>query len=196
MTTVPTPRSENARSTQSRVGRSARACSTPAAARPIAARSSSMPGAGLRADRDDLRVGDELLRLLESGLEQGRVHRVGLRHCDDAALDPEQPQDREVLERLRPGALSSVDHEQEEVDARRPGDHRADEALVARDVDDRDSRAVRQLERRVAEVDRDAPPPLLREAVRVLAGQRTDEPGLAVVDVTRGADRQRHVRGA
>ena len=101
-----------------------------------------------------------------------------------------------MLERLRPGALSGVDHEQEEVDPRRPGDHRADEALVAGHVDDRDPTAVRQLERRVAEVDGDPAPLLLRQPVRVLPGQRPDEPGLAVVDVTRGADRQRHVRGA
>ena len=50
-----------------------------------------------------------------------------------------------------------------------------------------------ELERRVAEVDRDPPPLLLRQPVRVLPGQRPDEPRLAVVDVPRGADRQRHV---
>ena len=49
-----------------------------------------------------------------------------------------------------------------------------------------------QLERRVAEVDRDPAPLLLGKPVRVLAGQRPHEPRLAVVDVPRGADRQRH----
>ena len=42
-------------------------------------------------------------------------------HGDDPALDPEQPEDREVLVRLRLGALGCVDHEQEEVDPARPG---------------------------------------------------------------------------
>ena len=56
-----------------------------------------------------------------------------------------------------------------------------------------DSRApVAQLERRVAELDRDAAPLLLRQPVGVLAGQRADEPRLAVVDVPGGADGQRH----
>src|SRR5205085_326149 len=89
-----------------------------------------------------------------------------------------------------------VDHEQEEVDARRAGDHRAHEALVTRHVDDRQLLPVGQLERRVAEVDRDAALALLREAVGVLARQRLDERRLAVVDVPGGADRQRHAANA
>ena len=88
------------------------------------------PGAGLRAHRDDLRAGDELSRLLERELERLRVDRVRLRHRDDAAVDAEQAQDREVLVRLRPRALARVDHEQEEVDAGRARDHVAHEALV------------------------------------------------------------------
>ena len=97
-----------------------------------------------------------------------------------------------MLVRLRPRSLAGVDHEQEEVDAARARDHGADEALVAGDVDDREARAVGQLERRVAEVDRDPALVLLGQPVGVLAGQRLDERRLAVVDVTRGTDRQRH----
>src|SRR6185312_14355742 len=39
------------------------------------------------------------------------------------------------------------------------------------------------------------PRALLRQSVGVLPCQRVDERGLAVVDMTRGADRQRHVSG-
>ena len=152
------------------------------------------PFAGPRAHAHDLGAGHELPRLLDRELERLRVDRVDLRHRDDAALDPEQPQDREVLVRLRPRALAGVDDEQEEVDARRAGDHRPHEALVAGHVDDRQPPPVRKLERRVAELDRDPAPLLLGQPVRVLAGQRPHEPRLAVVDVTRGADRQRHQR--
>ena len=60
-----------------------------------------------------------------------------------------------MLVRLRPRALGGVDHEQEEVDPGRAGHHRAHEALVPRHVDEREPAAVGQLERRVAEVDRD-----------------------------------------
>ena len=80
--------------------------------------------------------GHELLRLCARELERLVVDEIGLRQRDDAALDAEQPQDREVLVRLRPCALARVDHEQEEVDAGRAGDHRAHEALVPGHVDD------------------------------------------------------------
>ena len=108
------------------------------------------------------------------------------------ALDAEQPQHGEMLERLRSSAFLRVDHEQEEVDAGRARDHRAHEPLVARHVDEREPPAVRQLERRVAEVDRDPARLLLGQAIRVLAGERAHEPRLAVVDVAGRADRQRH----
>src|SRR5205814_666401 len=86
------------------------------------------------------------------------------------------------------------DHEQEEIHARRPRDHRAHEALVSGDVDDGQAVAVRELERRVAEVDRDPALALLRQAVRVLAGQRLHERRLAVVDVAGGRDGEGHAR--
>ena len=98
--------------------------------------------------------------------------------------------------RLRPRALAGVDHEQEEVDPGRAGDHVADEALVAGDVDQREPPPVRQVERRVAEVDRDPAPLLLGQPVGVLSGQRPHEPRLAVVDVAGGADRKRHAATA
>ena len=99
-----------------------------------------------------------------------------------------------MLVRLRPRALARVDDEQEEVDAGRAGDHRAHEALVAGDVDERQAAAVGQVERRVAELDRDAARLLLGQAVGVLARERAHERSLAVVDVTGCADGQRTSR--
>ena len=55
-------------------------------------------------------------------------------------------------------------------------------------VDEREPPSVRQIERRVAELDRDAARLLLGQPVRVLAGQRAHERRLPVVDVTRSAD--------
>ena len=94
------------------------------------------PLPGLRARGDDGRTGHELTCLLDDELERLLVHRVCLRHRDHSALDTEQPEDGEVLVRLRPCALARVDHQQEEVDAGRAGHHRAHEALVAGDVDE------------------------------------------------------------
>ena len=192
MTTVPIPRSVNdAVDVEPRraVGRARRR-----RRRHRAERGAELvePGAGLGAHRDDLAPGTSSRASSTRELERLVVDRVGLRHRDDAALDAEQPQDREVLVRLRPRALAGVDHEQEEVDPGRAGDHRAHEPLVPGDVDERERAPVGELERRVAEVDRDPAPLLLRQPVGVLAGQRADEPRLAVVDVPGGADRQRH----
>ena len=150
------------------------------------------PGAGHAAHRDDLRPGDELARLLGGELERLRVHGVRLRDGDDSALHAKEPQDRQVLVGLGAGALRGVDDEEEEVDPRRTGDHRPDEPLVARNVDERERTAVGQLERRIAEVDRDPPGALLRQPVGLPPRERADERRLPVVDVTRGADRQRH----
>ena len=149
----------------------------------------SRPG----ARGDDWCAGNEIAALLDRQLPHVRIDGVDLRDRDDAVLDPEQAHDRQVLVGLRPCAFGCVDDEQEEVDAGGAGHHVPDEALVARDVDHRDVPPARQLERRVAEVDGDAALLLLRQAVGVLAGQRPDEPGLAVVDVSRRPEDQRRV---
>ena len=113
-------------------------------------------GAGPGARRDDRSSRHELVPLLERKSERLLVDGVGLRDRDDTVADAEQSQDREVLVGLRTRTLGGVDDEQEQVDAGRAGHHVANEALVAGDVHDRQPAAVRQLQRRVAEIDRDA----------------------------------------
>ena len=147
-----------------------------------------------RARRDHLDAGHELLRFRDRELERLGVDLVRLRHGDDPAPDAQQPQHGQVLVRLRPRSLSRVDDEQEEIDSGRAGDHRAHEALVARHVDDRERAAVGELERRVAEVDRDPTPALFRQPVGVLARERADERRLAVVDVACRAEDDAHAK--
>ncbi len=79
----------------------------------------------------------ELPSFLERELQCLGVDGIRLRDGDDTVLDPEQPQDGEVLMRLRACPLSCVDDEQEEVDSGGARDHRPHESLVAGDVDDR-----------------------------------------------------------
>ncbi len=74
------------------------------------------------------------------------------------------------------------DDQHGQVEPRRPGQHVADEPLVARDVDQGQA-AVAQVERGEAQVDRDPALLLGREAVGVDAGQGPDQRRLAVVDV-------------
>src|SRR5690606_19523340 len=69
---------------------------------------------------------------------------------------------------------------------------RADEALVARDVDEGDLPGARQGGPRVAELDGQAAPLLLLQPVRLRTGERRDEGRLAVVDVPRRRDDVHH----
>ena len=116
------------------------------------------------------------------------VGEVGLGDHEDAAARAEQMQDVEMLLGLRHHAVVGRDGEQHEVDAVRAGEHVADEALVAGDVDDAGAGAVGQREVGEAEIDRNPALLFLLEAVGVLPGERLDQRGLAVIDVTGGAD--------
>ena len=69
------------------------------------------------------------------------------------------------------------------------------EALVTGHVDERRSASVALLEVREAEIDGDAAPLLLGQAIAVDAGERLDQRRLAVVDVAGGADGEAHGAG-
>ena len=192
VTTVPIPRRVKTRSTNRRDGRStARAC-TCADARASAARSSASPSpvTALTATASADGTSSDASATASSSVLG--VDRVCLRDRDDPLRDPEQMEHGEVLMGLRASSLSRVDHEEEEIDSGRPGNHRAHEPLVAGNIDQRQSRAVVEQERRVPEIDRDPAPPLLGQPIRVLPRERLDQLRLAVVDVPGGSDRQRH----
>jgi hypothetical protein len=146
------------------------------------------PGARAHADRHALGVRQQLGRLRERELRVGEV-RLGDR--DDARADPERGEHRRVLAGLRHHPVVGGDDHQEQVDARRPGHHRAHEALVAGDVDHRQLPAGAQPERGEAELDRDPPGVLLGQPVGVPPGEGGDERGLAVIDVSGGAQGER-----
>ena len=151
--------------------------------------------AGGGGDRDDRGVGER--RAGECGADArlgGAASRVidevGLRQCHHRVLDAEQREDREVLDGLWHHSVVGGDADQREVDAGGTADHRPHEALVAGDIHDAEPQVVVERELRVAEHDRDAPPPLLLEPVGIDAGQRAHERRLAVVDVAGGPERE------
>ena len=104
--------------------------------------------AGDAADGHDRGVGDELARLLDGELERLLVDGVGLGHGDDAAVDAEQAQDREVLVRLRPGALRRVERRGDR--GRSPLPRRPSSARTARAPGRRPGRASAHPEARAA----------------------------------------------
>ena len=94
---------------------------------------------------------------------------------------------------LRHHAIVGGDREEHEIDAVRPGQHVADEALVPGNIHDAGPRAVGKIQVREPQIDGDAPLLFFLEPVGVLPGQRLDETRLAVVDVSGGADDVGHV---
>ncbi len=113
---------------------------------------------------------------------------VDLRQRDHAVPDAEQRQDVEVLAGLRHDPVIGRHDQEHRVHAGGAGDHRLDEMLVAGNVDDADLQA-RDQARREPEFDRHAAFVLLLQAVGLAARQEFDKGGLAVVDVTGGAER-------
>lgn len=118
----------------------------------------------------------------------GVVDEVGLGEGDDAVADVEEVEDLEVLAGLGHDAFIGGDDEEGEVDGACAGEHVADEADVAGDVDDGDVAAGGEGGPGEAELDGEAALLLFAEAVGVGAGEGFDEGGLAVVDVSGGAD--------
>ncbi len=92
-----------------------------------------------------------------------------------------------MLARLRHHPFVGRDDQHRQVDSTDAGQHVPDETLVARYVDDLD-REARLLEKREAEIDRDASSFFLGEAVRIGPGQGLHQRGLTVVDVAGRAD--------
>ena len=118
-----------------------------------AARSSSTPVAGARRARHDLDAA-AAARAASRSARAGSA-RSAFVTATTPSSTPSAAQHRGVLARLGHHAVVGGDDHQVEVDAGRPGDHRAHEALVAGHVDDRQPRARGQRERREAELDRD-----------------------------------------
>ena len=104
-----------------------------------------------------------------------RVAPVALRDRHHAVHNAERAQHGRVLARLRHDAVVGGDRHQIEVDPGRTGDHGANEALVTGNVDDREAASIGQLERCVAELDRHPASALRRQAIRLDAGERSDQ---------------------
>jgi hypothetical protein len=85
-----------------------------------------------------------------------RVDQPHLGEGDQAGPHPEQLEDAEVLLGLRLPALGGGDDEEAGVHRTHPGEHVADEADVAGDVDEREATPRRQRGPGEAEVDRQA----------------------------------------
>ena len=109
-----------------------------------------------------------------------------VRLCEDhcAAIYAEQVENRQMLERLRHNPVIDGDCQKRKIDPACAREHRVNEALVARNIDeaDRPPRSRRHIGE--AQVNRDAAGLLILQPVASDARQGFDQSRLAVIDVT------------
>ena len=151
------------------------------------------PFAGHAAHQHDGRAGvarggQELLHVGAGQLDQVAVDHVDLGEGHHPGRDAEQFDDAQVLAGLGHDPVVGGHHQQEQVDAGGAGHHGLDEALVTGDVDHAQMPAAGQRQLGEAQLDADAALLLLFEPVGVAAGEGLDQGGLAVVDVSGGAE--------
>jgi len=131
----------------------------------------------------------------EQGLDLGHplellvvVGEVGLGEGHDAAIEAQQVEDLQMLDRLRLDAFGRRHDQQGRIDAGGAGQHVVHEPLVTGYVDEAELAAVAEIAVGITEVDGYAARLLLLEAIGVDTGQRLHQSGLAVIDMARGSD--------
>ncbi len=130
--------------------------------------------------------------LLDDLVDPSRARDVGLRHDDQAVVDPERVEQLEVLAGLGSRPVVGGDHQQRRVDLARPDEHVADQPVVPGNIDEVELGPVFQDQVRVPDVDRHPAGSLLGQPIGVDPGQRPEQARLAVIDVTGGPDDDRH----
>ena len=132
--------------------------------------------------------GQPLCHLRTHHAEPFGVDEIALGEDRNATPHTEQLDNREMLFGLRHDSFVRGNDEEGDVDAGRAGEHVLDEAFVTGDVDDAGLDAIGQRKRGEPEIDRDAAPFLFFPPIGIDPGERLYERGLAVVDMSRGAD--------
>ena len=113
---------------------------------------------------------------------------IDLGERDGARGHPEELDDRQMLQRLRHHTVVRGDRQQREVDPAGSGHHGVHQALVSRHIDESQHLARGEWRVGVTELDRDTARLLFLQTIGVDARERPHQRGLAVIDVTRGAD--------
>ncbi|KXF75594.1 hypothetical protein ATN84_16500 [Paramesorhizobium deserti] len=123
-----------------------------------------------------------------NGRQPVLLHQICLGDGDDAAFHPKEIDDGEMFARLRHHPVIGGNHQKHEIDAAGAGKHGVDEFLVSRHIDETDDARIARRHIGEAEINRDAAGFFLLQPVRIDAGQRPDQGGLAVIDMPGGTD--------
>ena len=120
-------------------------------------------------------------------LQRVGIHQIGFRNRDNSARNSQQPANVKVLARLRLDRFVRRDHQQHQIDPADARQHVPHKSLVPRHIH-QPQPSLPELQKRESQVNRDAAPFFFFQAVGVRAGERLDQRGFAVVDVSSGAD--------
>ena len=150
--------------------------------------------AGSHGRRHDRGVGqecaaDQFADVDRRDLARGFVDQIAFGESNDAVPKPEQPENLQMLASLRHDRIVGRDDQERQVNAGRPRQHVLDEPLVTWHVDDAEPEFA-DFQVSETDIDGDAASLFLGQAIGVDAGQRLDERGLAVVDMSGGAEDQ------
>ena len=144
------------------------------------------PGARDRTDRDGFDVRERTVREVIAGFLDGEVGvpEIAARHGQHAMADAERVQRGQVLGGLSAPAFIRRDDEEHGGNRADAGEHVRDKPLMPWYVDECDLRPIAEPRPCVAEVDRHPAATFLRPSIGLHSGQRADQCGLAVVDVS------------
>ncbi len=102
--------------------------------------------------------------------------------------DPEQAAYIEMFASLRHDRFIRGDYQQNEIDTGNSGEHIFNESLVAGNIDEAEAETRGELQVSETQIDGNAPALFFFQAIRVDSGQRLNQSGLAVIDMSSRAD--------
>jgi hypothetical protein len=135
------------------------------------------------------RIGDQFPDLLLDQIQPSGFGQIALGQRDHAGFQVQQPQDVQMLTRLRLDRIVRGHDQQGQIHPGRAGQHVPHKTFVARDVDDAQPVLVQQ-QFGEAQLDGDAPAFFLGKPVGIDPRQGADQRRLAVIDVSGGAKDQ------
>ena len=120
-----------------------------------------------------------------------RRYQIDLADGHDPAADAQEVKYHEMLMRLRHRPIIGGDDQERVVEPGRAGDHIVDKTFVSGYIHETDRLAGLGAQMGKAEIDRDAPPLLLRQPVGIDPGEGAHQRGLPMIDVSGSPDDHR-----
>ncbi len=146
------------------------------------------PFSRYRRHREDGRLFQERLlnnlsHFLRDQLQEFAIHKVYLSEYDETFLHPQKSTDIEVLPRLRHHAFIGRDDKGDKINAPSPGHHLFHKSLMTGYIDDPQTDATGQVEKRESQLNRNSSLFFFLQPIGVDSRQRFHEGSLPVINM-------------